>query len=159
MLSGRRTRAEVGVLRLPADAPRTVLVTVSRDLPAALPASSSSPQSPRRGAAGSVGTGQPCSTLHPRHTQSLETAAGVDVGLAWLDSCLTKGKTCSEVSGQGASEPQKQLLLCVNQGASFHSSELCLGSGAKEEHTRKRPCPKGVENPLHCSAVLGILPI
>lgn len=45
-LSGRRTRAEVGELRLPADAPRTVLVTVSRDLPAALPASSSSPAEP-----------------------------------------------------------------------------------------------------------------
>ena len=26
-----------------------------------------------------------------------------------------------------------------------------MGSGVKDEHTRKSPCPKGVENPVHCS--------
>lgn len=104
MLSGRRTYAEVGVLQLPADALRTILVAVSQDLPAALPASSSPSTVPALQGCLLRGDGaNALHRLHPRHTQNLQTGWSDTCegghGLAWLNSYLTKGKTCSEVSG------------------------------------------------------------
>ena len=81
MLSGRRTYAEVGVLRLPADVLHTILVTVSQDLPASSSPSAGLPAPWGRGKRAPQTSSQAHAELGDRLVRH---PARVDVG--WLGS-------------------------------------------------------------------------